>query len=420
MDNTTLKAENLKPIFLKAGVPLAVSLAGLIYAWIMTKKSLSKVSSFSEIESHTPEFNSHEGTKHEENFNNFSSMEEEENYDDVTSIDNSVLSESLMINENHPCLEQEITCLRSKIEGMQIRELALTLQFEKYCEMKDQETLLMEIKNMLSMEMSRVEFFNKEISFLETETMRLENFVIQYLRIVEKFEYWKSENKVLHKKVQKLGKKSKAQSQLIKEKNLMIKEGEEEILRNHDELQKRASVILKLENEIREMKRVFDHFYDEKNELVKKLETAEENANACREKLHKKPLKYYLQVETEDVKKEDYSKVLNELEQVKKEHETEFEELIHLRKINGQDCSFSEHYNVPCIGSVSHGDLACSKKRKLLKRIKKWVVDGSEKARVNSEAKSSSDEIKCFGLHSVSHGSEKAEVPATSRFCASA
>lgn len=402
MENSTLKAENIKPIILKAGVPLAVSLAGLVYAWIITKKKLSKVSSFSENNSYTLENEIH---SHDDD--NFSSIEDEEEND--SSIDSNVLSSSLVIYENHSCLEQEVACLRSKIEGMKIRELALTLQFEKYCEMKERESMLMEIKNMLSMEMSRVEFFDREISLLETETIKLENFVVQYLEIIEKVEYLKSENRVLEKKVKKLLKKSKAQSVLIKEQTLMVKEGEEEIMRNYDELQKRASVIDKLEDEIREMKMVLDNLVEEKNEALKKLEMLE-----GKQELHKKPLQYYLQVESRDVMKEDYNKVLKELEHVKKEHENEVEELIYLRNINvclrkelmkhELHCSFLDHHqNVSCIGSSSssHGDPSCSKKGKLIKRLKKWV-DGSEKVKVKAEVKSSNS------------------APTTPRFCSSA
>ncbi|CAL5207329.1 unnamed protein product [Lathyrus oleraceus] len=396
MENTTLKAENIKPIILKAGVPLAVSLAGLIYAWIITKKRLSKVSSFSENNSYTleNEISSHDD---DDNFSSIEDEDEDEEEENDSSIDSNDLSSSLVVHENHSCLEQEITCLRSKIEGMKIRELALTFQFEKYCEMKEKEFMLKEIKHMLSMETSRVEFFDREISFIETETIKLEDFVVQCLKIVEKVEYWKSENRVLHKKVEKLLEKSKAQSVLIKEQTLMIKEGEEEIMRNYDELNKRASVIDKLEDEIREMKMVLDKLLEEKSEALKKLEMLE-----GKEELHKKPLKYYLQVESRDVMKEDYTKILNELEHVKKEHEIEVEELIYLRNINVSlrkelmkhelHCSFLDHHHqsVSCIGSSSssHGDPSCSKKGKLIKRLKKWV-DGSEKVKVKAGGKSS-------------------------------
>lgn len=415
MENTTLKAENLKPIILKAGVPLAVSFAGLIYAWIMAKKSLSKVSSFTENKVDKPENNSLQGSKYEESFENENHTSIEDEEESATPLDSSVLNS-----------------LRNQIEGMQIRELALTLQFEKYCEKKEQESLVMEMKNMLSLETAHVEFLDREISFIENEAMRLENFVVQYLKITEKIEYWKSENEMLQKKVKKLVRKSKAQSHLIKEQNLKIKEGEAEILRNHDALQIKDSVINKLEEDIRELERVLEQLHDENNELLRKLEIVE----SSKEELHRKSLKYYLEVESGDVKKEDYYKLLKELEQVKKEHATEVEELIHLRKINSclrqelmknheeqkdeydseheLHCSFLEHQNVSCIGSTSssaHGDPAFSKRRRFLRRLKKWV-EGSEKARVEPEAKSS-HEIKCFG-------SEKPEGSATPRFCSSA
>ena len=281
MESTTLKAENLKPVILKAGVPLAVSLAGVIYAWIMAKKSLSKASPLSENITDTPETkDSHHGTMHEESYQSLSSVEDEE---PATPMDSSVHSGRLVIHDN-PCLEQDISGLRRRIEGLQMRELALSSQFDRYCDMKEQESLLMEIKNMLSLESARVEFLDREISTLEAENLRLENFVVQYLKVIEQLEYWRSENRVLHKKVQKLLRKSKAQSRLIKEQAMKIKAEEAEILRNHDALQTRISVINKLEDEIRELQGVLDQLQDEKNELLKKLDTAEK---AYASKVHK-------------------------------------------------------------------------------------------------------------------------------------
>ncbi|XP_057428106.1 uncharacterized protein LOC130721344 isoform X2 [Lotus japonicus] len=431
----------------------------------MARKSLSKISSSSENEPDSPVTNCHEGSKqHEESFPSHSSMEDEEpvvtltrtpdttrhGYSDTVNIQKvcRVLSGSMEILDNHPCLEQEITGLRSRIESLQMRELALNLQFEEYCEMKEQESLLMEINNMLALETARVEFLDREASSIEAETMRLENFAVQYLRIIEQLEFWKSEYGILQRKVQKLHRKTKAQSHLIKEQTLKIKEEQEEILKSHDALQTRISVINKLEDEIRELKMVLDQLQEEKNELQKKLDTAEEFPS--KDQVHRKPLKYYLQIESED-----YSLLLNELEQVKKERETEAEELINLRRINAflrqellgnhekqqdQDrdhnmelefegnggvmqydsehefqCSFWENHKVSCIGSA-HNDQASSKRRKLLKRLKRWV-EGSEKVRVKPEEKG---EIKCFGEHSVFYGSPKPEVSATARFCSSA
>ncbi|QCE05880.1 hypothetical protein DEO72_LG9g888 [Vigna unguiculata] len=412
MELTPLKPENLKPLILKAGVPLAASLAGFIYAWILAKKNLSsKLFSSPQNECDSSKITCHDILSYVE---------------DGESSTNSLV----IIHDKKPCLEREITGLRNQIEGLQMRELALRLQFELYCEMKAQESLLVEVRNMLSLENDRAEFLSKEVSSIETETMRLESFVVQYMSVVEQMQYWRSQNRILQRKVQRLLRDSKAKSRLIKVQALMIKEKEEELLRNHEDFQTRVCVINKLEGEIRELRRILEQLEEEKKEVVKKLETAEaEKLN--KEKIHRKPLKYYLEVE--DVSKEEYNKVLNELEEMKKERSSEVEELIHLRRVNSclrQELMshYEEHHEegeiegglrfVQCDSEhefhhhndSAESDHASSKRKKLLKRLKRWV-EGSEKVRVKPEIMKQT---------SVSCGSKKPQISSNSRFCSSA
>ncbi|XP_014512894.1 uncharacterized protein LOC106771433 [Vigna radiata var. radiata] len=390
----------LKPVILKAAVPLAASLAGFIYAWILAKKNLSfKVFS-------SPENGCDDSSKL------FSSAEDGES---------STPMNRLVIHDKKSFSEHEITGLRNQIEGLQMRELAMRLQFELYCEMKAQESLLVEVRNMLSLENDRAEFLSKEISSIETETVRLESFVVQYMSVVEQLQYWRSQNRVLQRRVQKLLRDSKAKSRLIKVQALMIKEKEEELLRNHEDFQTRVCVINKLEGEIRELRRILEQLEEEKKEVVKKLETAEAEADASKlkkEKIHRKPLKYYLEVESGDVSKEEYNKVLNELEEMKKERSTEVEELMKQYEEHHEEGEFegglgfvqydSEHdlhHN-----DSAESDHASSKRKKFLKTLKRWV-EGSEKVRVKPEIIKQS---------SVSCGSKKSQVSSNSRFCSSA
>ncbi|KAJ1418891.1 hypothetical protein SESBI_15494 [Sesbania bispinosa] len=257
---------------------------------------------------------------------------------------------------------------------MKMRELALRLQFDQYCDLKEQESLLGEIKNILSLETARVDFLDREISSMDTENKRLENFVEEASEAKEE---------------------SKAQTRLAEEQALKIKAEEAEILRNCDALENKINAIGKLEDEMRELQRVLDQLQDEKNELVKKLDTAE---------------------------KSYASKVLDELEKGKKERADEAKELIYLRWTNAclrhdltrhheqqqnQDRNHAElesdeviHYDSehelhnsllenPSVPSSEehhsahqyHIDSPCSKRTKLLERLKKW--DGSsEKPRM--------------------------------------
>lgn len=268
MENTASKPEVLKPVILKAGIPLAVSFAGFIYACFIAKKSFSKTSSLSTNEASSNETNSQHEPKYEESCHHSLSCMEDEGH--------SVVAESSVIPDTDiSCLEEEINGLRSRIEGMQMKELALRLQFDRYYDLKEHENLVGEIKKMLSLETARVDLLDKEISSVETQNRRLESFVAQYLTVVEQIEHWKSENRMLRRKFEKLMRKSKAQSRVVKEQALKIQLDEAEILTSHDALETQINVIGKLEDKMEELQRALYQLQDEKNELLKKLDTAE-------------------------------------------------------------------------------------------------------------------------------------------------
>lgn len=147
----------------------------------------------------------------------------------------------------------------------------------------------------------------------------------------------------------------------------------------------------------------------------------------------------HVQIEAGDVSKEDYKQIVNELEQLKKERGDEVKELIYLRWTNAclrhelmrqqeqqkneerdhrevgvegsvevihyedseheLDDSLLEHHSVACFGAA-HGDGACSKRKKLVRRLKRWV-EGSEKARVKPEEKH---------MHSALYGAEETKL----------
>ncbi|XP_054811359.1 protein CHUP1, chloroplastic [Prosopis cineraria] len=435
MESTSSKIKVLKPVILKAGVPLAVSFAGFIYAWILSKKSPSKVFSSPETRVNSSENDSQQGIIREESFHSLASMEDEV----PTPEDTRVLPGSSVLHDN-PCFEQEINGLRSRIEDLQLRELVLRLQFDHFCDLKEQESLLMEIKNLLSLESARVDFYDREISSMEAENKRLEAFVAQYLDIIEQLERWKSENRLLRRKVKKLLRKSEAQSRLIHEQTMIIKAKETERIRIGDALRTKINVINKSVDEINGMQRILHELQKEKKELLMKLETAKESSASKNE--------------AENPSEKEYTHLLKELEQQKKGRAGEVKELIYLRwnnaclrhelirlheqrhqdrrqmgdhvelefEGNGQMIQYEseqeleesplEHQVAPGNGAARSDDGAgggCSRRRKLIKRLKRWV-EGSEKAKLKAEEK---------GRHFASYGTEEPSVPAR-RSCSSA
>ncbi|KAI4300389.1 hypothetical protein L6164_033774 [Bauhinia variegata] len=444
MESTSSKAEVLRPVILKAGVPLAVSVVGFIYAWIMARKTLSKASSSSETPPNSPEINSQEGLQCEESFHILSSMADIE---EPNPMDSSMVLAGSSTTHVNPCFEQELANLRSRIENLRMKELALSLQFDRYCDLKDQESLLLEMRNVLSLENARVEFLDREISTMEAENKRLEKFMVQYLRAIEQIEHWKSETGLLQRKLKKLVRKSKAKSRLIKEQTLKIEAEQAEILRTHDALQTRTIVITKLEDEIRELQRVLDQLQNEKNELLKKVDAAEK-ANASK-------------IEAGDIGKEDYNQILNDLEKLKNERADYVKELIYLRWTNAclrhelmrhheqqqqqqqnlerddielelegsagiihydsehelGDSHLEEHNIVQCFG-VAHSDPASSRRKNLFKRLKRWV-EGGEKERAVKPDYRNKNQNQHDDRHSLSSGIEEPQDHAR-RSCSSA
>ncbi|KAI9122101.1 hypothetical protein K1719_006790 [Acacia pycnantha] len=374
MDDASSKTELLTPLVLKAGVPLAaLSLAALIYAGIIAKRSLFTAPLNRPDRVDSPETNdSQQGVKPDENSHGLPSKKDEEVHN----------SES---RESNPSLEQEISGLRSQVEGLQKRESDLRLQFDRYCDMKERESLLMQVMNLLSQETCRVEFLEKEISFMEAENRKLEGFLVQYVRIIEQLDGWKSQNRLLRGRLKKLQRKSNAQSRLTNKQSLKIKASEAEILENRDALHTRIDMINQVKNEIRELHSVLEQLQNQKNELVKKLDEAEKS--------------YASKVEELDASKEEYKKL-------QKEREAEAEEVVRLRWMNAclrHKLERKDDHTMPCFGGVPSEGVS-SKKNKLLSRLKKWG-EGSDKARVSPVAMERDD-------HESHPASDKTPLPA--------
>ena len=278
MESSSSKPEVIKPVFLKVGIPLALSLAGFIYARIITKRRINPEASSGETPVSPLQTDFQEEFRGEGSRNSTSSTcgEDEEQIVTSTHIMNLIRSSEV---EERTAYEEEILGLRTRIEELQKREWELERQFLRFCDLKEQESVLMEIRNMLLLETFYVEFLDREISSMGAENKRVKNIVMEYLRVVEQLEHWKSQNGLLQRKVKRLLRKTKGQAKIIREKDLKIEAKDSEIKRNGEVLHGRSNVIKKLEDEVRELKSVTDQLQEQKDELSKKLELAE-NSNS--------------------------------------------------------------------------------------------------------------------------------------------
>ncbi|XP_057512352.1 protein CHUP1, chloroplastic [Actinidia eriantha] len=391
MEITRAKVEVMKPVLLKAGIPLAISVAGFIFARLTTRKiCVLKALNFEKTQVNRLTTCPHEEPRDEESF---------------YSLD-SVFSPSMEDEKQHILTgthfdfdaEEENLGLKRRIQELQEGWWQLETRFFHYCKMKEQEKVLMELQNNMLLELARVEFLEREFYSLEANNLRFEALVVEYLKMLEQLGFARRENGLLHKKVKKLSRNQIGLFRVVREQNMEIEARKEETLRNHRDLETKGNDVKAFEDEIRKLQNVIHQLQQEKMEILHdKLEMAENSASS--------------KIGAEEIQVDDYNKLGIELEKLQKDREAEVKELIFLRWSNAclrhellrknqeqqeqtqEKCSTDLELESGEIGELGHfgseNDLDCSgvtggaqahsKKPKLIQKIKRWV-EGSEKA----------------------------------------
>ncbi|XP_011022125.1 PREDICTED: protein CHUP1, chloroplastic [Populus euphratica] len=444
MESTSSKTEVMKPLFIKAGIPLVLSVAGFVYARIVLRRSTTakRFPLQTTVSPVLDTIDSNDDFIDEASIHSLQSTSSPIKDDDQEHmITSSQVCSSTVASHIH--FEEEILGLRNEIEELQKREHSLAMHFLRYRVMKEQDSVLEELKNMLLLETARVEFLDREISLIEAQTQGFENFMVECRRVLEQTEFAKKENRLLERKVKKLSRRTREQSRVIGEKNARINGLEAEIMRFCDALEMRTNVIKKLDDEVREFESVVNRLQEEMNDLLVKLDAAES------------PASLISKIEAEGIGMEDYNRLVNELEQLHKDRAAETTELIYLRWSNaclrhelmrshGQqqlqiedkknylelelevgreiaECDLEQQqqqHEDPCLG-VASSSKTYSKRKRLLKKLKKWVEGGDEGMQSNMDEKGK-HEINCFGRHSVSEGAEEDHLMYSRRSCSSA
>ncbi|CAN6825035.1 unnamed protein product, partial [Brassica oleracea] len=385
----------MKPVILKVGVALVLSATGLILARFVSRKEENEVTS---------------SARNQESISSSSRRNDGEQ------------EEETEIRGDHQ-QQQEILGLRSRLEEVQRKEYEMELRFERYCNMKEQEVMLMEHKSMLSLEKTQLDFLRRELSGMEEEYKRGQDLVIVFLKLVGEIQELRSENWFLEGRAKKLRRRGKQLYRVLKEKSMRSTSVEKELLKCLDELEMKNSVVKELEGEVKDLKARVDVLQEEKEEVSLKS--------------------------SEMVNVEDYKKVLEEYEDLKKDHANGVSEVINLRwsnaclrhkvmrnETNYEEVTFSPNRNLQeylemeeqadalaltVVADHEHHEETnhnddhhheTSRRKRLMKKLKRWV-EGNEKGR------STKLEERCFGRHSLTVEPEDEQMFHSRRSCSS-
>ncbi|CAL9235775.1 unnamed protein product [Arabidopsis halleri] len=387
----------MKPVILRVCVAIVLSATGLILARFVSRNEDNEVTSSTS----NPESSSSPSR----------SNDREEEEEETESMDHQ---------------KQEILSLKSRFEELQRKEYEMELHFERFCNLKDQEVMLMEHKSMLSLEKSQLDFFRKEVLAMEEEHKRGQDLVIVYLKLLGEIQGLRSENGLLEGKAKKLRRRSKQLYRVANEKTRRIIGVEKEFLKCVDELETKNYIVKELEGEVKNMKAYVDVLQEEKEELFMK------SSNSA----------------SEMVSLEDYTRVVKEYEELKKDYANGVKEVINLRWSNAclrhevmrnganfGEIVFSPNGNLQemglennqaddalalmTVGDEQHEEYhnnhhhhhESSRRKRLMKKLKKWV-EGNEKGKSKAEE-------RCFGRHSLTVEPEEERILHSRRSCSS-
>ncbi|KAL9678943.1 hypothetical protein QQ045_016795 [Rhodiola kirilowii] len=374
MADGTGKSEAFGPWLIKAGVPLAVAaLAALVY----TRKKSNSASK------ETP-----------------SSTEEDD--------DRSVESTACDLVED--ARNEVVLGLVDRINKLQAKEEELEARFERYQSMKECEGVLVELTSMLNLEIARGDYLEREVFSKEAETKRVQELEIYGLKLFQQVKSLEQENKRLKKKVKMLFRKNNEGIRVIVAQKLRIRESEAVIMRSRDEIEKGAAVVNKMGEEISELQGMVEDLRNEKVVIFDKLELAKASLT--------------LKNESEIIRMDEYKCIINELEKLQKEFTAEANELVSLRWTNaclrrqrdgregpvgcGEEHTLLElelHHELDRM-ATEHENSSLevksdreSKRRDLLKKLKKWV-EGSHHSKMSIKA--NKGDVRSFGRHYAS------------------
>lgn len=229
MEGSKWNADVIKAAIMKAGIPLAISMAGLIWA----KKIATRIKT-------SESFGSRDSD----------SCDEERMSSEVPDI---------------PGFGEEILGLGGILQSLHDQEWKLEMEFLPNCELRDREDLLQ-----LELALGRVEALSQEVLAMEAEHRRVAEIALVYDKVLEEMQCLKSESGEVQRTVKKL-------SREVTESNLRMEAREREILGIRSKLENERDAVKRMEGEVKELRSVLEQLQQENNGLRIKFSSVEES-----------------------------------------------------------------------------------------------------------------------------------------------
>ncbi|XP_075098695.1 protein CHUP1, chloroplastic [Nicotiana tabacum] len=268
--------------------------------------------------------------------------------------------------------EQEIKNLKNIVKTLKERERTLEIQLLEYYGLKEQESAVMELQNRLKINNMEAKLLGLKAESLKAEKTRLEAQVADYAKVVSELEAAKLKIKQLKKKLRLEADQNKEQILSLKERVLKLRD-EKNPVEAESDVQLKPEKLKDLESEADELRKFNHSLRVENSTLAERLESVQFLATSVPGDNETKALeeeKLQLRKQNEDL--------IKELEQLQADRCNDAEELVYLRWVNA--CLRYELRNYqPIPGKTTARDLSKTLSPKSEKKAKQLILEYANK-----------------------------------------
>ncbi|XP_028794815.1 protein CHUP1, chloroplastic-like [Neltuma alba] len=347
------ESRDVKPILLKVGLALTLSIAG----YLISRIRIRRINNPSESRIHSDQTSGYESDvslnktqlKHDlpsiklvsrsSSCNSFSDAHfldtfQEESFIKEVIISNTTPRSKLgsppkaYVTPEKDNYDQEMRNLKNIIRMLQERETSLKVQLLDYYDLREKETALMELQNRLAISSMEAKMLDLKVESLMSENRRLEAQMADHAKLITELECSKAKAKLLKKRIKHEAEENRELIRNLQQKIIKLQEDHRDAGSDED-LQKKLSKLKDLETEAEELRESNFRLEIENSELAQRLDSTQILANAFLED----PEKDALKEETEHLKRENEN-LTKEIEQLQADRCSEVEELVYLRWVN--------------------------------------------------------------------------------------
>ncbi|KAK4375399.1 hypothetical protein RND71_006076 [Anisodus tanguticus] len=275
----------------------------------------------------------------------------------------------IVLRDDH---EQEIKNLKNIVETLKERERTLEIQLLEYYGLKEQENAVMELQNRLKIHNMEAKHLGLKIESLKAEKMGLEAQVADYAKVVSDLEAAKLKIKQLKMKLRLEADRNKEQIVSLKERVMKLQDQEKNPADAESDVQLKLQKLNDLASEADELRKSNQSLRAENSTLVERLESVQIVATSVLGEDETEALKESLRLRKQN---ED---LVKEVQQLQADRCSDAEELVYLRWLNA--CLRYELRNYqPVLGKTSARDLSKTLSPKSEKKAKQLILEYANK-----------------------------------------